>query len=157
MREIKFRAWIKSAQIMVDVESIDFIERTIFHRNLRQNSSHNLEPVAEIDPWVVSSFDDIELMQFTGLFDKNGVEIYEGDIVLVLDRDWPSGDYSNQTPQEYMRSIASTCEVVFEEGEFLLKQHKGKGYFNDKVGRYDYHRGIYEVIGNLHEHPELLK
>ena len=71
------------------------------------------------------------LMQYTGLHDKNGKEIYEGDIVKV--RSYPSG-YIN-------------TEVYFKDGKFAFD---GSNYsfkdLNDKV----------EVIGNIYENKELL-
>lgn len=157
MRDLKFRAWDKDNNKMVyfpnlgvmrdiDTGSQELLLGAIEHLNGYEGINYFLD---------VS--DSTELMQYTGLKDKNGKEVYEGDIVLVLDRDWPSGNYySDQTPRDYMLSIASTCSVIFEQGEFILEQVKGCGYYYPNVGRYDYHRDIYEVIGNIWENPELL-
>lgn len=76
---------------------------------------------------------DTKIMQFTGLLDKNGAEIYEGDIIRH--------DEANMNMQ-----------VVFENGCFNWADENGKSYNALHVGV-----GSWTVIGNIYENPELLE
>jgi uncharacterized phage protein (TIGR01671 family) len=81
------------------------------------------------------------LMQFTGLLDKNGKEVYEGDVVNVF------GKYSND----------QTCVVEYQECEmcFGFTTQDGSYMIMDEI--YNDERFGIEVIGNIYENPELLK
>ena len=80
------------------------------------------------------SWGDLELLQYTGLKDKNGKEIYEGDIVRL----------DHWSPKEYI--------VEFNRGAFCFKHNKDDASYNDCK-----YLEKCEVIGNIHENPELLK
>ncbi len=139
-REIKFRAWLKADKKMYSVKKINWTVRTTV--------------LLESDFFL----DAVELMQYTGLKDKNGKEIYEGDIVKILDRDWPSqlGSYPEMNLQRYLDFLSSYCEVIYSEDRFSLRQIKGKGYFNGDLAK-GYGRDVCEVIGNIYENSNLLK
>lgn len=118
MNKIKYRAWEKNLKEMIEVEEIDFIRGVI-------NGSS-----------IWRFFDEIELMQYTGLKDKNGKEIYEGDILRVYDDFFRDG-------LDDMYGV-----VKFDNGRFYLNTFKP--YYNETW--------IYfEVVGNIYENKDLLE
>lgn len=82
-------------------------------------------------------YDDLPIMQYTGLLDKNGVEIYEGDIVTH------KGEYL---------SLKKPAFVIFENGRFVMDCGNG-----DTNRLYKWSDGwSIEVIGNIYENSDLL-
>lgn len=118
-REIKFRAFDKEAKTMHQVIVIGLEDKHLIY-------GHN-------NFYKQKSFDKIELMQFTGLHDKNGKEIYEGDILK-------SSPYS-------------IGAVLFRNGVFLSEENRDGEPFCYPA----FHFSISEIIGNIHENPELMK
>jgi len=131
MREIKFRAWLKEDKKMVNVETMDFTDKSIQY----------LKKSEIINAYILRrESDDVELMQYTGLKDKNGKEIYEGDIVLIkLDE----------------TSTWHKTVVGFKKGAFIASLIDGEDYI------YIFNRGFdnndFEVIGNIYENKKLLE
>ncbi|MEW4192185.1 YopX family protein [Bacillus altitudinis] len=97
-----------------------------------------------------------DYMQFTGLKDCNGVEIYEGDIIHCVH--W---FFNGDEIEEHF-----TASVGFRDGSFTLENIKSRYYSdftgeeNGKgicwIGDVNYCEEDYEVIGNIYENPELL-
>jgi uncharacterized phage protein (TIGR01671 family) len=128
MREVKFRAWEKFLKEIIPVYNIDFV-----------NGMINTESAWRL-------FHEFELMQYTGLNDKNGKEIYEGDIVEFNDFD--SLRTGGHTEDNIIRNT-----VCFSCGAWIVKTENGF---------YDLYTAIVndeelEVIGNIYENPELLE
>lgn len=124
MREIKFRAWHKQTGIMFPVQDIQITDRL------------HVCSAGDDDSYVMGFVGEhVELMQFTGLKDRNNVEIYEGDIVR-----WHVNGVTREGIVEYWA----------EWGCFDLKN------FNDEFHVCnDWGRGEYEVLGNIHTNPDL--
>ncbi|MCG2493207.1 YopX family protein [Staphylococcus epidermidis] len=125
---IKFRVWDKEEKKMHKVKTIEFSRRGARIIHLAEVQSNGK---GDHKRWHSS----VILMQSTGLKDKNGTEIYEGDIV------------SANHPRL---------------GEFIGFVDNAIGNFKVRgVGQYEYLSddldGTYEVIGNIYENPELLE
>lgn len=93
------------------------------------------------------------IMQCVGLKDKNGKDIFEGDIVRILYTDWPSNTDSNTSLEDYMKSISYIGIVEYSEDRFQLnfgEEFSSGSLLEGTHGRKD-------VIGNIYENAELLK
>ena len=119
MREILFRALDKVHNDIKEVAVINWVEQTVLLWNKRGNVRITIK----------RNFDDIELMQYTWLTDKNGMKIYEGDIVQCHAIRFPNGIWYYST------------KITIDD--FI--------YDSYGIGQYD----ECEVIGNIHDNPEL--
>jgi len=131
MREIKFRAWIGTHKLMFQVREMiipDGLNEAGMQEIAATDNYSIVRPMHYIQPI---------LMQYTGLHDKNGKEIYEGDILV---------------PYE----TGNKHTVIFELGAFALSRHDG---WRQLINHASDNNGIIleEVIGNIYENPELLK
>lgn len=135
MDRFKFRVWEVKKNKYREVSKnnadncIDYLEGKVLY-------GEGIEIYGEEDD------KDVILEQCTGLKDKNGKLIYEGDIVEYM----------------YYDSISRPYRIVWKDYSFMLKPI-------DETGDCDFERYLYnysytnklEVIGNIHENPELLE
>lgn len=145
MREIKFRAWDKDQRIMFGVEQL------AFGPNGELVSIYSNGPDFSSDSEVLMGekpdLDEAILMEYIGLKDKNGREIYEGDILRVTDEDgesyvatvkWFGDEYYPAFDLEGIPAAwnydANALSAIFNSGAETC-----------------------EVIGNVHDTPELLE
>ena len=139
MRTIKFRAWDKINKQMSIVREIDWAPQgyapfitDIALKPLSDKGIDELRKAGKNPNYYEAYPDDCELMQFTGLADKNGKEIYEGDIVTNFENN----------PQV----------VRYEDVGFAP-------FYDQEASDYIYHGSSLseiEVIGNIYQNKELL-
>ena len=132
MREIKFRVWDKNdKRIFIDPQMIDFYNKRIGYM---QYQTEYMPDTSYSFPVGFEEFEYSELMEFTGLCDKNGEDIYEGDIVKFLN---------------------GIFEVIWcnEKASFMLKNKEYKEFLNFIC---ENNNGM-EIVGNIYENSELLK
>jgi len=135
-KELKLKAWDKVKEEMCDVMGIDFIQNMVLCFPITKKT-------ARAGKW--RSLEEFELMEFTGLIDKTGVEIYEGYIVSIQTFDWDNWDEENELPMKKLRQDI----VTLDRFRFWLKNesfgYEGEDLINPKNCI---------VIGNIYENPE---
>ncbi|MDT2531812.1 YopX family protein [Enterococcus raffinosus] len=125
-----FKAWDKYHEMMVSIISFDF-ENKIAYVEQENGDRYDIH------------FDNLIFLQSTGLKDKNGVEIFEGDIVSVRNHPFQKTELSGagiEIDGDYLIGW-SDHNLTWLAGDLLLYQLKP----------------YIEVIGNIYENPELLE
>lgn len=158
MREIKFRAWNYGLRKMIEVHSIHFALGKITWQeypsinekiNMTANYTNNLIKVP--DRSTAKDRDELEyilelehfrdsnsiLMQFTGLLDSKGKEIYEGDIV--------KNHNCFYVVKWHEEEICFFFQWFYGEHDNIFKTESLKNFWNKS-----------EILGNIYENPELL-
>ena len=137
-REIKFRVWDKELKCMHVCGEEDEHDSIMFWQD-GTAEYYNLQNGCGSEVY--------ELMQFTGLYDKNKVPIYEGDIVELDDEGRKLFGPSDSLCEKYQ-------VVGFHDGAFMTNRNK---YFQDNYDTYLWILKNYiVVIGNIHDNPDLL-
>lgn len=136
MREIKFRAWSK------------LLNKMLSHEDLNKTLK-DLTKIEYIAGIFLPLNSDVKVMQYTGLKDSNGNEIYEGDIVEFLDEEV---NYSH-CGVEYDEFI-NIGKVIFSHDELMGWDITNRNMDLEEVWHY---REYIKVIGNIYENPELLE
>ena len=127
MREIKFRAWVKDEKAIFEVVLINYVTKKV---------TYLLERVGHLLSIRDEKFNNIILMQYTGLKDMRGKEIYEGDILF------------ESFGERYYK-------VVFKNGSFRAEfEGDFEEYSFDLI---DVVAQGCEVVGNIYENSELIK
>lgn len=144
-REIKFRAWDEDWKKMVYPIGIDW------------QGQHSKDGIA-VYYWVLNEDGSkrgipghktlIHLMQFTGLKDNNGKEIYEGDIMTF------NKGYCDDSWTDQEQGMPYTIYWKDDEARFVA--FRGLNILTPGSGQLGTFKWTWEVIGNIHENPELL-
>ena len=125
MREVEFRAWDIIHKKMIELDAMWF------------DNYGNVNAVNDIIAGLTLEKEDFILIQYTGLRDKNGKKIYEGDIVENSCGDIVEIEFFN--------------DLNFDDGG---GKHSGF-YFKSGLEYYDGGPKTWKIIGNIHENPEL--
>lgn len=150
----KFRVWHHELGRLMSVKCMFFQDSEIEEFELNDTLMND---------YITAYPDEIELMQSTGLFDRNGKEIFEGDILKFNDEwneycheGYVDGSVEGVNYVEVVRS-----EICFEFGKtkypdsslFILMEDEQLN-FKDFIKSEDFE---FEIIGNIYENPELLE
>ena len=128
----KFRAFLKDTNQILDVKSIFFELGIVMLSNDK-----------------FYEFEDIILMQSTGVYDKHGFEIFEGNIIQQVH----AYDYSILEIETDFLEPFEVKKGNYVQGKWIAEKVDGENY---SVVRYVFGKDV-KIIGNVHQHHELLE
>ena len=160
-REIRFRAWDKRDNKMHFESDDDYL---LFRVRNGKTFAVRVGGFLNGDRPLFCETDQLIVMQYTGLHDKNGNEIYEGDIVSKFRKDVKHNKIESRYP---------VCFGIYDNGEAYEDLVQGNGWHLGQ--QLFFHAGVreggrweskcddlidandLEVIGNIYEHPDSLE
>lgn len=156
MRKIEFRSWDKKEKKMEYSDDVEF--------STSVDVDWYLAEISTFFGWISgeNSRDQYELMQFTGLLDKNGKKIFEGDIVQIQ-------NHNNIIYNKALEGVPKFLVEWFEQENawWLQEYYQGEPYSvykgeyrltsKNSKSKYVANCENFKIIGNLYENPELIK
>lgn len=124
MKELKIKAWLKKEKKMVSIIGIDFN-----YEYIRYTEDDNLFN----SDYKVAELKDIELLQFTGLKDNGGQELYEADVIKFNDG---------------IDDIYGLISYDDEDGTYRVSYENITEHLSER-------EGDFEIVGNIFENPQL--
>ena len=137
----KFRTFDKKYKKIMKVNEINFEKSSVW---IESDSGDH-----ENRHTLTRGFDEVILMQSTGLFDKHGVEIFQGDVVQQVH----AYDYATLEIETDFLEPFEVKKGNYVQGKWIAEEIDGENY---SVVRYVFGKDV-KVIGNVHQHPELLE
>ncbi|WP_338997984.1 YopX family protein [Fusobacterium animalis] len=124
MKEFKMKAWLKKENKMVSIIGID-----LNYQYIRYTDDGNLFK----DDYKIAEFKDIELLQFTGVKDKAGQEVYEADVIKFNDG---------------IDDIYGLISYDDEDAVYCVSYENVTEHLSNMAGDF-------EIVGNIFENPDL--
>lgn len=162
MKNVKLRVWAQNAEVMVYQKDFnewidggmmevffDSGELTAWYQ-MQQNYG---EELSLDNPPLYSTDDMVKKMQFTGLFDKNGREIWEGDIVKEPGKQIPRDDFEHYGKESSLVAVSYDDRIgTYQFGGLTASNYFDFKMFTDRPNYFDF-----EVVGNIYENKNLVQ